>query len=308
MQAFVGIDIARGSLRKEVEERFAHVRAEPAEDGKPIVLNECLARAEEVTTNLTGGAEARIRYLPDRSQVPRAITNRGAILWFALPDQPAYVYRVTPRRRPNTELHLSLGDPQVTGQELRHENQLRAAFLFLLGMGAGYSGLFNASAAGVAELFHFQFFGVPLPLWTELERGRVSVTDKYSQLGQASEGQLAGWPIQAPVFESENPDELATSVWAYDQKVRSESEYITDLLFNHGQDGILRVVAVKRQKDRSHPQSFYRPDTSAYGDFGGLELSGLIVNITDAVAFQAFANNRSLAATRIETALRDVTQ
>jgi hypothetical protein len=175
-------------------------------------------------------------------------------------------------------------------------------------MGPGYSGLFNANSPGAPELFHFQFFGVPIPLWTELDRGRVTVSGRSSRLGEASRGSLKAWPIEAPVFESDNPDDLAASVWAYDQQVRADGRYVTDLLFNHASDGGLRVVALRRRRDRSRPQSFYPEDPSAYGDFGGLELAGLIVTIAKVEMFRAFAGDRGLAATRFEAALREVTE
>lgn len=291
-----------------MEERFAQVKGQPAEDGRPIVLEECLVGWEEITITFVSGARARIRYLPSRRRVEGRSTNRGEILWFVLPDAPTYVYRVTPRRRPNTPLHLTLGDPQQSQQKLSHPGQLRAAFFLLFGMGDGYSGLYNATSPGRSELFHFQFFGVRLPLWSELEAGRVSVRNRHSEAGEVSIGHLHGWPFEAPVFEAEDPGALASSVWTYLQEPSHRGDTVVDILFNHGSAGVLRAIAARRSVDRACPQTFYPPRPTAYGAFGGLELSGLVVNISEEEVFRFFERDRDFAARCLEEALREVTR
>ena len=315
LHAFLAQEVPRGQLRQVVEERFARVKDQMSGDGNPVVLSHCLAGSSEVSVTLPHGVRAIVRYLPNRQALqPQSVSpghpNWGVLLWFALADAPAYPYLVKPRRRPNTERHLTLVDPQQNAQKLQHLNQLRAATLFLFGIGPGYSGIFNETAAGEPQSLHFQYFGEPLPLWTELEGGRVTVANRHTVSFGVSVGELSGWPFTAPVFESTDPEALAGAVWEEIERYRSGTPSgsgltcTTDLLLSHSDDGMLRLIAVRRDWNKRQPKSFYG-DCAAFGNFGGLELCGLVMTIKAETAFQALATDPSTLAKNLDEALRE---
>jgi hypothetical protein len=299
--------IRPGDLRQTVEDRYESVKTQVAEDGEPIVFGACLIGALEARIPLRGTASAVLRFLPQRQSIRHvASTNRGALLWFAFPDDPGHAYRVTARRRPNTERHFTLVDPRHDRQEIGHPDQLRAGLHFLHGMGPGYSGFFNAAGPSEPGSFHFQFFGVELPLWRQLEQGLITVGCRQaSTAGSVVSGSLEGWPFRAAVFEAGDPDLLADAVWSRIEDDRRRRRGITDVLFTHGCDGILRAATVLRDRRAVRPPSFWPADRSAYGDFGGLELSGLVVAIKSGDLFQRFSADPELAGTNLSAALAE---
>ena len=86
MHAYFAQPVESGCFRQSVEERFDRMKEQDAEDGGPIIFSSCLDGLIDVPVRLPTGAEALLRYLPKRQHVPTVgRTNRGALLWFALP-------------------------------------------------------------------------------------------------------------------------------------------------------------------------------------------------------------------------------
>ncbi len=269
-------------------------------------LDDLDAPPKDMRVEHPSGVRTTIRYFENRGPDKKKTkpTEKGLLARFSLPEAPENIYRLTPKRRLYTEKHLVLSHPALP-QRLADVNQIRLGFRFLKGMGPAYSGFFN-TAAGSVRRFHFQIFGMPLPLWENLEAEYVTVVNRQLD-GAVSRGTIQGWPFRAPIYESGDLEALAERVSAaIEEQQQERPAKDTDLLFTLEEDGTFKAVLVERYVAKIKPKSFYPEQPNAYGNFGDLELSGLLL-VKDGKVFEMLETNPRLAAERIEAALRETT-
>jgi hypothetical protein len=189
---------------------------------------------------------------------------------------------------------------------------LRAGLSFLKGMGAGYFGFFNA-ATPTRNNFHYQFFGDlndPWPIWQNVDRGLVTIEqERLYGIDDVTVGNLVGWPITAPIFQSRNPDSLASAIWKEIEPKKLSQNTISDLIFNHSQDGRLKVILILRDKVEAmrKPTTFYPEDIDSYGTFGCMEFAGIILMIWKNEIYESLKENIELTAERVKKALKETT-
>jgi len=264
--------------------RVEILKKKATHDGKPIVLDSLLKQKQDLDFVLGTGAKMGIRFFPSRpgpSQIPE-----GVLLRIALKDEPEEFYNVRARHRPFTDFHIVLSSPKA---QLLEVNGIRVGLYFLKSLGPQHSGFFNAAAPSYAK-FHYQFFGEALPLWENIKSKLVSITPRGSHTvsERVKVGALTNWPFEANVLSSNDTDALVKAVlWEVKDLRRKHSSYEYDLLMFMDSDEVIHVaLALRRGASHVKPKSFYPENQEAYGDFGGLELSGLIVTIKEAQAFE----------------------
>ncbi|NUO81872.1 hypothetical protein HUU05_17510 [candidate division KSB1 bacterium] len=264
--------------------RVEILKKKATHDGKPIVLDHLLKQKQDLNIVLDSGAVMCIRFFSGRpvaGQIPE-----GVLFRIALKDAPNEFYDVKVRHRAYTDLHVVLSNPKAQSLDL---NGIKAGLYFLRGLGPGCSGFFNAAAPSFAK-FHFQFFCEVLPLWKNIQDKTVSITPQGSHAvsDHVKVGALANWPFDAKVLSCVDVDPLAEATLSEVIDLRKKhSDYEYDLLLFMDSDELIHVaLALRRGANHVKPKSFYPEKPEAYGDFGGLELSGLIVTIKDAQAFE----------------------
>lgn len=127
-----------------------------------------------------------------------------------------------------------------------------------------WCGFFNAFAPS-HQGFHFQYLCEDLPIW-KCQRKRIfSMFDDTVTIAS-----VEGWSIRAQCFSSESASAVAVAVWFF-VKERLASY---DLLLRF--DGT-EYSCIPVQRSRRRPLPLCVATQGECGDFGGLELSGVIL-------------------------------
>jgi hypothetical protein len=252
-------------------------------NGQPIVLDKALRKKKDLKVKLANNVKLVIRYIPPRPGDRRF--PEGLLFRVALPEEPEVLYSVRARRRPYTNFHFVLSNSNPQGLDL---NSIRAGLFVLKGLGKNATGFFNATAPSHAK-FHFQFFGHTLPLWKNIKRGAVLISQQKSHEidKKVKIGDMENWLFKAKVLSSSDPESLArVLLHEIDELNRRYPGLFYDLLLSIDDAEIIHVaLALRRGAHLCKPKSFYPEQPDVYGDFGGLELCGLIVTIKEESVF-----------------------
>jgi len=311
----ISSDIETESLRDIVEDQFRAVRGQQSEKGEKLVFYDRLETKCDLEFPLSLRGELfKIRFFPQEPQeLGERIIKDLPLLRFALSENINEIFDVYPRRKIYADKHLILcfsGDGDV--RQSMYLDGLRAGFRFLKGMGVGYFGFFNA-ATPTKDSFHYQFFGDPndqWPIWRNLEKSLLAIDgERLYGVDDVSVGNLTGWPITAPIFQSTDPESLANAIWEEINPERLSENTIPDLIFTHARDGRLKVILILRDKVESleNPKTFYPENIDSYGTFGCMELAGMILMKWDDQIYQSLKNNIELTAERVTRAFAETT-
>ena len=296
------------AIRDEVSRRYEEASAMSDIDGHPVVRKERVRPEPDDIALTVGGSGVRIIIRSFAASGKECADPAGKLLDVSLSERPDIAFRVVARSHPYTDKHLVLARPEWPQRMCL--DGLTAGLRFLKAVGYPWSGFFNA-AAPTTRSFHFQIFGESLPLWQNLERGCVRTTTEPSVSASCiSVRTLLHWLFPARLFHGESPDAVAVTVWEAIQEAQAaEASIVVDVVFACARDGSLLVVPVPRDVVIANqaPQSFYPENSSLYGTFGGLELSGLIPVKRDAKLRNFFSGTGLEPVRRILRSLEETT-
>ena len=133
---------------------------------------------------------------------------------------------------------------------------------------AEYSGFFNRVAPSHGG-FHFQYVRERLPIWKALPDDT-----EFSLLnGRVKVKRLKNWLYSASCFEAARPHDVAEVGWAAIKDDLDAHDVLISVF-----DGKYRCIPVRRRQRKPTSLSVTLPDRS--GNFGGMELSGVMI-VTD---------------------------
>ncbi len=305
--------IEASSLRDAIEDQFRAVRSQQDEAGKRLISYDRLNTKYDLEFPLSSHGELfKIRFFPVESD--ENISDNWPLLRFALSENVRATFDVYPRNKIYADKHLVLcssGNNNRVRQSM-YLDGLKAGIRFLKGMGVGYSGFFNA-AAPTMDSFHYQFFGDPddqWPIWQNLENGLVTINEeRLYGINDVSVGNLAGWPIIAPIFQSADPESLVDAIWKEINPGKLSENTVSDLIFTYATDGRLKVILILRDKTKAlkNPQTFYPEDIESYGTFSGMEFAGIILMKWKKSIYQSLKDDLDTTVARVKRAFAETT-
>jgi hypothetical protein len=134
-----------------------------------------------------------------------------------------------------------------------------------------WSAFFNGFAPTYTG-FHFQYVKETLPIWAHPTGNPVKIFDGLGQMQC-----LNGWVFSATCFSSDLAWVVASAAWSF---IR-DRHHQYDLLFHYDRL-IYRCIPIARCRRKPVSMCVTRQLTD-YGDFGGMELSGMIIVAKPAV-------------------------
>ena len=172
--------------------------------------------------------------------------------------------------------------------------RVAGGILFMQELEEDCSGFFNGCGYSHGGI-HFQYVLEELPIWRrDHSDGRLRISGGDGSVSRVD------WFFDGLCFSSDNAAVLTDSVWIYVK----DDPGMYDLLFNR-KDTQIRCIPVRRRARRA--TSLCITDYGHYGDFGGMELSGVIMTQKESPMALAFreAEKNSLDA-RLKMAFKEV--
>lgn len=160
--------------------------------------------------------------------------------------------------------------------------------------GAEYSGFFNRVAPSHSG-FHFQYVRERLPVWKALaDDAQFSLLD-----GRVEVKGLRNWLFSASCFEAARPHDVAEIAWA---AIQDDLDAHDVLLSVFG--GKYRCIPVRRRQRKPISMCVTLPDH--IGNFGGMELSGVMILTNGEMAATLEQESPERLQTRMLEAFREI--
>ena len=203
--------------------------------------------------------------------------------------------------RPNGYMPLHTLVTGSGGQEI-DSDRLRLTLEFLRALGPRYSGIFNRAGL-TRDSFHAQVFYGILPIRTAMESPHAQ--SRWVRLSPNLHAAVVeDWPTSAIAVRGRNSAVVADVIASLTGRLR-RTRLTYDLSFYYASEKFWGIVFARRwSSDDAWPT--YSRQRKQLGKFGALELSGIIVSVTNKRAFRSFLVDSGELGRRYQKAVLDM--